>query len=386
MARFKLTIAKLKSLPAGKHSDGDGLWIYKSLRSGSWVYRYTIDGRRRETGLGSYPDVSLAEAREKAEVSRQTRAQGRDPLTERMLEKKRHRKATLSEVAHEAFEAHKATLKGDGQAGRWFSPLRLHVLPKLGHHLITDIDQNDYRAALNALWLEKEPTAEKALDRLNICIRYAAAKGLGVNVAVIQHTKILLGRGQHKVQHIPAMDWRDVPAFYASLSDFDVTHLALRFLILSPGQRSKPLRYMRFDQIRDNIWIIPGEEMKGKRDRTPDFKVPLSRQAVEIVDFSRAMTKGPFVFPSRMASADVISDATLSKFMRTLGLDARPHGFRSSFSTWARETGQRGDIREMCLAHTVGTEVERAYMRSDLIDERREMMQRWGDWVVERRG
>lgn len=106
MARFKLTVAKLKSLPAGKQSDGDGPWIYKSVTSGSWVYRYTIAGRRRETGLGSYPDVSLAQAREKAEASRQTRAKGLDPLTERVLEKNRNRKATLFEIGQEAFEAY----------------------------------------------------------------------------------------------------------------------------------------------------------------------------------------------------------------------------------------------------------------------------------------
>ena len=115
MARFKLTVAKLKSLPAGKQSDGDGLWIYKSVTSGSWVYRYTIAGCRRKTGLGSYPDVSLAQAREKAEASRQTRAKGRDPLTERVLEKNRNRKATLFEIAQEAFEAYTPPLKGDGR-------------------------------------------------------------------------------------------------------------------------------------------------------------------------------------------------------------------------------------------------------------------------------
>lgn len=333
-------------------------------------------------GFGSYPEITLARARQKAEIYRRQRAEGLDPIVERDKEKMSSGSISVAAIVEEAFEAHKATLKGDGEAGRWMSPLKLHVLPHIGAMDICEVDQNLVRQVILPLWTSKQPTAEKALNRLNICIRYAAAKGLPVNISTVPHTKILLGKGQHKARHIPAMDWRDVPSFYATLSDFDVTHLALRLQILSPGQRTAPLRYMRFDQISDGIWTIPGDKMKGIRGRTPDFKIPLSDEALHVIALAQRLTNGPFVFASRVSKAAVITDATLSKFMARQGLAARPHGFRSSFSTWARETGQRYDVREMCLAHKVGTDVERAYMRSDLLNERREMMQRWSDWVA----
>lgn len=385
MAQHKLSAAGARAAKPGKHSDGGGLWLYKTERAGSWVFRYTVNRKRRELGLGPFPDLSLAAARKKAETHRKQLAEGLDPLAERDKQKFVPQQTTFEAIAREAFEAYKATLKADGKAGRWFSPLRLHVLPRLGHMDIRDIDQNLVRDVITPLWQRKQPTAEKALNRINICIRYAAAKGLDVNVATIPHVKILLGKGQHEVQHIPAMDWREVPEFYATLGDLSVTHLALRLAILSPGQRSRPLREMKFDQVVDGVWTIPGMLMKGKRGKTDDFQVPLSHQALEVIESARHLTTGDYVFPGRTARVSVISDATLSKYMRDCGLNSRPHGFRSSFSTWARETGQRDDIREMCLAHKVGSDVERSYMRSDLMAERREMMQRWSDWVVARR-
>ncbi|WP_425434558.1 phage integrase central domain-containing protein [Litoreibacter janthinus] len=143
-------------------------------------------------------------------------------------------------MALDAFESRKAELKGDGKAGRWFSPLQLHVLPKLGKVPVSDIDQRDIRDTLAPIWHTKADTAKKAMDRLGICLRHAAALGLDVDMQATDKAKALLGKQRHTVKHIPSLHWRDVPTFYQSLSEGTVTELALRLLTAkSTRQRCK---------------------------------------------------------------------------------------------------------------------------------------------------
>lgn len=168
-ARYKLNSAFLKNVHAGKYADGGGLWFVKRNDGGAqWVLRYTIHGRRREMGLGSYVDVSLKKARELADHWRSIALHGKDPIKERERQAREQSRAdnALRHIAEDAFEARKAELKDDGQAGRWFSPLELHVLPKLGKVPIEEIDQRDIHSVLNPLWHTKADTARKALNRL----------------------------------------------------------------------------------------------------------------------------------------------------------------------------------------------------------------------------
>ena len=177
----RLSAASVKTCRPGKHSDGGGLWLHKRADGGAqWFLRVTIAGRRREMGLGSLADVSLKEARTAAERWRKVAASGRDPIKERERLKREAAavRPTLAAVAHEAFEARKAQLKGDGKAGRWFSPLELHVLPRLGRMPIEDLDQNDVKAALAPIWHEKGETAKKAITRLKVVFKHAVAMGL----------------------------------------------------------------------------------------------------------------------------------------------------------------------------------------------------------------
>lgn len=147
---------------------------------------------------------------------------------------------------------------------------------------MADVDQKDIRDTLAPIWHKKAETAQKALSRLTICLRHAAALGLDVDLQATEKARALLGRQRHKAENIPALPWKDVPAFHASLSDGTVTHLALRLLILT-GVRSSPLRHIHEDQIVGDVWTIPGEAMKGRRDATPDFRVPLSSEALKVV-------------------------------------------------------------------------------------------------------
>ena len=212
----RLSAAALKAAPVGKHADGGGLWFVKRKDGGAqWVLRITAHGKRREMGLGAYPAVSLRDAREAAEKWRAVNRTGKNPIKERERAKREAARNIhmLADIALDAFESRKAELKGDGKAGRWFSPLELHVLPKLGKVPVAEIDQKDIRDTLAPIWHEKADTARKAMNRLNIVLRHAAALGLEVDLQATEKAKALLGKQRHTVTNVPAMNWRDVPAF-----------------------------------------------------------------------------------------------------------------------------------------------------------------------------
>ena len=259
----KLTASFVKPAHPGKYSDGGG----------QWFLRFTIHGRRREMGLGSISE----EARQTAEGWRGYVRQGMDPIKERNRQKREAIRGLhcLKDVALDAFESRKAELKDDGKAGRWFSPLELHVLPKLGNVPVAEIDQIGIRDTLAPIWHDKADTARKAMNRLGICLKHAAALGLDVDLQAIDKAKALLRRQRHTPQHIPALPWQEVPIFYASLIEETTTELALRLLILT-AVRSKPIRFLCLNQIDEGIWTVPAELMKGRKDATKDFRVPLT--------------------------------------------------------------------------------------------------------------
>ncbi|GAA4663821.1 tyrosine-type recombinase/integrase [Bartonella pachyuromydis] len=380
----RLNARSVATLGAGKYNDGAGLLLHKRKDGGAqWIYRYTIHGRRREMGLGALRDVSLKQARELANGWRSILREGRDPIKER---EKQKREAIsnlhyLKDIAVDAFESRKAELKGDGKDGHWFLPLRLHILPKLGCLPVSEITQTEIRNVLAPIWHTKAGTARRALIRLNLCLKHAAALGLDVDLQATEKARALLGKQRHKVQNLPAMDWKDVPAFYKALCQTTtLTQLALRLLILT-GVRSHPLRYMRENQIDGDIWTIPAESMKGKRDATTEFRVPLSTEALKIIEQARCISKSNFIFS--FSSRTPISPMVMSKYMKKIGLEACPHGFRSSLRNWLAETTDAPyEVAETILAHTVGGQVERAYRRTDYLEQRRIYMDKWAAYVT----
>ncbi len=386
MARpiHKLTAAEVKALPTGtKRNDGGGLWVHKRKDGSSqWFLRYTLHGRRREMGLGSTVNVELKKARELARHWKQIALQGEDPIKVRNKERRLASllAPNLRSIVYDTFEAQKNGLKDGGKAGRWLSPLELHVLPKLGTIPVTEIDQNDVRDALTQIWHTKSATAKKALNRLGICMRHAAAMGLEVDLQATTNASALLGTQLHKPKHIPAMPWRDAPEFYASLSKGSVTELALRFLMLT-AVRSRPLRFMRYDQVNGSEWVIPAELMKGQVGATQDFAVPLSTAALSTLELVRPFERDGYVFPS--ARRGVLSDATMARYMERANLVFRPHGFRSSIRDWLAETTNvPHEVAETILGHRVGSQVERAYRRTDFFEQRMKIMEEWGSFLM----
>ena len=380
----RLTNTQVKNATTGKLNDGGGLWLVTRKGGGSqWIYRFSFLGKRPEMGLGAYPETSLAHARAFAEKWRGVLASGINPIAEREREKKRKAKTaqTLNEITVEAFEAHKLTLVDNGAAGKWLSPVQLHILPALGKMPVNEIDQIDIKQTLAPIWRKKPVTARKALNRLRHMIRFAAAAGLNVDIQATEKAKLLLGAQGDKPKHIPSMDWRDVPAFYNSLNDNSPCQLALRLLILT-GLRSRPIRFMHIDHIQDDVLTVPAELMKGQRDRKRAFRVPLSQEAQRVIDKAMLFERDGFLFPN--VNKGVLSDASMGRFMQRSGLEARPHGFRSSFRTWVQETNAAPyDVAETALAHNVGSVIERTYAHSDLLEPRRVLMDAWANRILD---
>ncbi|MCR9256481.1 MAG: integrase arm-type DNA-binding domain-containing protein [Alphaproteobacteria bacterium] len=374
----RLSAAAVKHAPAGKHPDGGGLWLIKrGDGGGQWMLRVSVHGRRREMGLGSIRDVSLKDARLHAETARRLVREGKDPIKERQRERRERERGghLLKDIAYATFEARKAELKNDGKSGRWFTPLELHVLPRLGDVPITEIDQRDIANTLRPIWHAKAETARKSMNRLNLCLKHAAAMGLDVDIQACAKAKLLLGRSRHQTRNIPALPWSEAPDFYKSLGDSS-TELALRLTILT-ACRSGEVRFIHVNEVDGDLWTIPSVRTKTGIEH----RVPLSREAQRVLSLAEAHERRGFFFANPRKG--VISDMTMSNYMKRKGMEARPHGFRSTFRTWCAEaTDISEEIAETALGHKVGSEVTRAYRRTDYLDQRRDLMERWAAFLT----
>lgn len=377
----QLSALLVKSASQGKYCDGAGLWLnVRKDNTRSWFFRYTYHNKRREMGLVSVAQLSLKEARELAKHYSAILREGNDPIVFREQTVLKQQSNIFSEIAKAAFESKKAELKNEGKNGRWFSPLELHVIPYIGSLSIEKLTANIIRNVLAPLWHEKADTARKALNRINICLKYAAALGLDVDLQACMKARALLGKPRATSTNIPAMPWQEVPAFYQSLDDKILSNLALKLLILT-GVRSYPLRYLRLEQIDKDIWTIPKENMKGIVGKVSDFRVPLSNEALKVIEKSLSFEKNGFLFSG--LTGKPISDASMAKYMTVCGLTYRPHGFRSSLRDWIAETTSTPfEIAETVLAHSVGSSVTKAYMRTDFLEQRHALLEQWAAFIT----
>jgi len=402
----KLASNILSTAKPGKYSDGAGLYLLltgrgsKGQAMGSWIFRYTYLKQRYEMGLGSVQSLSLSRARAECERWRDLMNDRRNPVNP--LEEKRRMetealngktKPTLSEIAPAAFEAIKGRLKADGEAGRWYSPLRLYVLPALGDMKVEEIHQRDIERALKPIWRSKAPTAIKALQRLGTVMKHAAALGLDVNSSAVPNARQLLGEQGHRVKNHPALPWQDVPKFFQSLNPRITAQRALMlYILIGGGTRLGPLRTARTDQFFGNVWVIDGEEMKERRGHGDSFRVPVTREMQRIVSWPRNEDSGGLLFASlrsRRAKPKAISDQAIENIMREREErwgwpePYRPHGLRASFRSWVSEVDPSlYAVAETALAHKVGGLVERSYARNDFLEQRRALLERWEHHLI----
>lgn len=381
-----LTAAGIKKAPDGRHGDGGGLELHKRGDTGKWIWRYSLAGKRREMGLGSWPAVSLAEARRERDRWALELSRGRDPITERRAalaaaraDLERH-DPTLETLARDVLEARKSTLRREGKAARWLSPLEKHVFPKIGRKPISEIHQTHIKEALAPIWRTKFPTAEKAIQRLRIVFRQGKLMGFECDPFTVDAAQHMLGHVLHTPVHIEATPWQEIPALFQWLDNRDTSASCLQLMILT-ATRGHAARGARFSEIDGDVWTIPSERMKGQVGKVSDFRIPISRAALEIIERRRSIASGDLIFAGPRGGP--ITDASLSKFMKENGHAGRPHGFRTSFRTWVQDTDAASfKVAETVLAHTIDAKVQRAYARSDLLERRRPVMEAWAQHVT----
>ncbi len=372
-----LTHLKTQQLPSGKYFDGQGLILVKSRKdAGKWILRFVIDGKRREMGLGRWPDVTIKEARETAAEARKKVRRGIDPILERKKQSTQPDRLIVESAIKSCFEAKKAELKNDGEAGRWMSPLKVHVIPKIGRKPIEDIDQHELKRLLDPIWHTKPEAARKALNRIHLTLNHAAALGLDVDLQAVMKARALLGKQRHTANHIPSVPYPEAPAFYQWLcTKTTISAFALRFLILTIARTSE-VRFATYDEIDDNVWVLEPHRTKNNRYH----RIPLTDEAHEVIALAKTSDNQTLLFPTHTGKA--MSDATMSRFMEREGYEARPHGFRATFRTWVEETTDTPyEVKESALAHQVGSETERAYQRSDLLQKRRLLQNQWVEYL-----
>lgn len=357
--------------------------------SRSWVFRARVAGVRRDMGLGGYPDVTLAQARELARVARAKIRAGVDPIEEARAARSaliaaRMSAVSFSKATEQYLEAHEAGWSNPKHRQQWENTLTTYAGPKIGQMLVRDIELPHVLSVLEPIWREKTETASRLRGRMESVLDWASARGYrsGPNPARWKGhlDKLLPAPGRiAKTDHHRSLPHEDMPAFFAALRQQDGSGArALEFAILTAARsgEARGATWEEFD-LTAGKWVIPAGRMKAKKEH----RVALSAQAVALLKAQQELRVSDFVFPSPKEDG-MLSDMTLTAVLRRMKVDAVPHGFRSTFRNWTAETtNYPREIAELALAHTVGSEVERAYMRSDLFEKRRALMQDWADFV-----
>lgn len=400
----KLTVESVRAAKPGRHADGDGLYLLvKPTGARSWLLRVVSNGRRKDIGLGSVDlsprskkdedettsaiplmllrSLTLKQAREKAATLRKIAHAGLDPIAERDRERRQIPTfAEAVELAHEEFR------KGwvAKHAAAFKASLETHVVPHIGRERVDVIDHAMVRDALASIWTDKPVMARKVRVRINQVLGFAKSKGWRKS-DLPDAKEVRKGLAKHgRTGHFAAMPFKDVPSFVETLLGEDDTpgRLALLFTILTAA-RSGEVRNARWEQIDldSATWTRPAEIMKMKVGHT----IPLTAAALAVLERAKGLSNGKgLIFPGKGGKA-ALSDMTLTKALRTAGqAEITVHGFRSSFRDWAAEMMPTIPpmVAEMALAHSVGTETERAYLRTDLMDLRRKLMTAWTGYAT----
>ena len=380
--------------PAIPHGNITGLALHPSSTKGhgKWVLRYVspVTGKRRNAGLGSYPEVNIAEAGKRASAMRLELGDGRDPLEEKTKIEERPKIPTFEEAARTLHKDLLAGWKNPKHGQQWINTLIEYVFPKLGGMLLHEIQPGDVAEVLKPIWLTKAETASRVKQRIHVVLAWGWAHGHCQSnpVDVVGHLLAQQPGKATRTQHHPAMPWREVPEFVQNQlrpgNRPEVSRTLLEFVILT-ACRSGEARGMTWDEVdfKDKVWSIPAERMKAR----VSHRIPLSPRAMAILQMQKDQHE-TFVFPSIRDQVE-LSDMAITSVLRRLkahsdtpGRIATAHGFRSSFRDWCSENGYSRDLAERSLAHTIKDKVEAAYHRTDLLEQRRDLMNAWEAFVT----
>jgi integrase len=359
----------------------------------SWVLRATVAGKRRDMGLGGYPDVRLAEARDAARAAREKIRSGVDPIAERVAAQSALRAAkgkvmNFETAALAYMKAHEAGWRNAKHAQQWRNSLETYAYPVIGKLLVRDVDLTHVMKILDPIWRTKTETATRLRGRIEQVLDWATVRGYreGQNPArwrghldkmLTAPTKVA------KVKHHQALPWSEIGKFMKNLRAAEgMGARALEFVILTAA-RSGEVRGATWAEVNLEAaeWNVPGERMKAGKDH----RVPLSQPAVALLKALPRMAGTDLVFPAPRGGQ--LSDMTLTAVLRRMGVPAVPHGFRSTFRDWVSETTNfPREVAEMALAHAIGDKVEAAYRRDDLFPKRVLMMEAWANFCAKAEG
>ena len=380
------TVAQAKSVAEPGFHRADSTLYLRVAPGGSkqWVQRITIEGRRRDMGLGPFPVVSLAKARQRAFEHRVAIAEGRNPLAER----RKAKMPTFGQATQKTFEALKPRWRNAKHTKSWMQTLQRHAFPILAEMPVDRIGREEMLRVLTPIWSTRPETARRVRSRIRAVLKWAMAHGFVDRNMAGEVIDGALPNMRPIQSHFRSLSYSKVPAALDTVEASGTSEsakLCLRFVVLTAA-RSGEARLANWDEIdtENALWIIPAERMKAAREH----RVPLSDASLDVLERAQQLRDGSgLVFPSPYRPGKPLSDMTLTKVLRTTGLAKRAtvHGFRTSFRVWASECTEADHaVMELSLAHAVGSAVEQAYARSDLVAKRRELMQRWATFLVGR--
>ena len=360
-------------------SDGDTLFLQLAPSGAKcWVQVVQVKGRRYTVGLGGHRFVSLAEAREAAFENRKAARRGIAPVT------RTGRKAmpTFEEAVPEVLATRSDAWKGGKTADDWRASLALYAYPAIGATPVGDVTSGDVLNILKPIWTPKRETARKVKRRISAVMRWAIAKGYRADDPAGAAIDAVLPRSGGEVRHHRALPYGQVAQAVAAVQASNAwvgTQLAFECLVLTAA-RSGEVRLATWAEVdlEAGVWTVPAARTKMGREH----RVPLSARCVDVLREAAGLGKGTdLVFPSTRGK--VLSDATIGKLLRERGIDAVPHGFRSSFRDWAADkTDVPREVVEAALAHSVASKVEAAYARTDHFERRRALMDAWAAYLA----
>ena len=374
-----LTAKRVQTVSApGRYFDGHGLYLLVEPSGAKrWKQRLAVHGKRRELGLGGYPLVTLAMAREAALANRRAVHAGGDPLAE----KRRARGVpTFAEAARKVFELRRDGWRNAKHAGQWITTLEQFVFPRFGARGVDEITTEDVIAVLSPIWHAKPTTAKRVRQRIGAVLTWAVAQGLRPDnpadaVKAVLPKQNGAGDAHRALPYIEVAD--AIAAVRASSADTN-TKLAFEFAVLTAA-RAGEVRLATWQEIdlQGRTWTVPASRMKAGSEH----RVPLSDRAVEILGEAQALRskRGDLVFRGRRGA---MADSAIVHMLRRVGINTTAHGFRTSFRVWTQErTNIPREVCEAALAHTNPNKAEAAYARSDLFAKRRELMERWARYL-----
>jgi len=396
MARLiqQLTEAKIRTLTAGMHHDGAGLYLQiKPGGAQSWIYRYRLNGRTRDMGLGSLVNLGLVKARDKASAARALVDDGIDPIEHTRAQAtipaapKRHFSPTFEECSESYMADRLKRLRSEIHRHQWRQTLVDYAYPVIGQMPVNEIETNDVLAVLKPHWESKCETMARLRGRLERILARATVEGLrhGANPATWRGhlQEALPSRSEvQPVKHFRAMDYQDVPAFMVELGQIDtVAAASLRFLILTAARTGEVIG-ARWNEVdwNERTWTVPAVRAKTGRSHT----IPLSTGALAILrEIEPLRSSGDdFIFPGQKGAGQS-SMTMLVLLQRRMKRAASVHGFRSAFRDWCGDEGDvPRDLAEASLAHVIKDATERAYRRKTAVERRRTVMQTWCDYCL----